>query len=244
MESAPAIGARLPRRPRLARGIGVYLREGDEVQVGLDPRHAVVLSDVPCTVAGIVRALDGRDTLPALLRSAGAYAGELRTVLHTLVARGLVTECTPAGAATPESTVVVHGDGPLAAAVAVLLAAVGVHRVVPECAGIVSPREAGRTLLPYDVGLRRRSAVEAAMRAVDPAVTTGAPTSSRTPDLVVLTDALVPPPELVHRLMADRRPHLLARFRDGIGVVGPLVLPGRSSCLHCADLHRAGRDAS
>jgi hypothetical protein len=37
-------------------------------------------------------------------------------------------------------------------------------------------------------------------------------------------------------------PHLAASTREAIGVVGPLVLPGRSACLRCLDLTRAERD--
>jgi len=40
---------------------------------------------------------------------------------------------------------------------------------------------------------------------------------------------------------------VVARFdilRDGAGLVGPLVLPGVTSCLGCADLHRSDRDAA
>ncbi|MFB7722868.1 hypothetical protein [Nocardia sp. NPDC056100] len=58
------------------------------------------------------------------------------------------------------------------------------------------------------------------------------------PDLVVLADALVPDPALVAELMRQRIPHLQVRIRDGHGVIGPLVLPGESSCLRCADLLR------
>jgi hypothetical protein len=32
--------------------------------------------------------------------------------------------------------------------------------------------------------------------------------------------------------------------RDGVGLVGPLVIPGVTSCLDCADLHRRDRDAA
>ena len=32
--------------------------------------------------------------------------------------------------------------------------------------------------------------------------------------------------------------------RDGTGLVGPLVIPGMTSCLRCADLHRSDRDAA
>jgi bacteriocin biosynthesis cyclodehydratase domain-containing protein len=63
-------------------------------------------------------------------------------------------------------------------------------------------------------------------------------------DLVVLADQLTADPRLVRDLQAGGVPHLPVRVRDGVGVVGPLVLPGVSSCLSCADLHRTDRDAA
>lgn len=63
-------------------------------------------------------------------------------------------------------------------------------------------------------------------------------------DLVVLADALVADPRLVRELHAERVPHLAVRVRDGTGLVGPLVIPGATSCLTCADLHRRDRDAA
>ncbi|MCV7081529.1 cyclodehydratase, partial [Mycolicibacterium insubricum] len=38
--------------------------------------------------------------------------------------------------------------------------------------------------------------------------------------------------------------HLPVRVRDGRGLVGPLVIPGVTSCLTCSDLHRTDRDAA
>ncbi|EME14634.1 TOMM precursor leader peptide-binding protein [Rhodococcus triatomae] len=60
---------------------------------------------------------------------------------------------------------------------------------------------------------------------------------------VILTDSLVPDPWTVAALMDVATPHLAVRLRDGRGVVGPLVLPGRTSCLRCADLTRTAADA-
>jgi bacteriocin biosynthesis cyclodehydratase domain-containing protein len=37
-------------------------------------------------------------------------------------------------------------------------------------------------------------------------------------------------------------PHLVAALRGRTGVVGPLVVPGVTSCLRCADLHRRDAD--
>ncbi len=67
--------------------------------------------------------------------------------------------------------------------------------------------------------------------------------TAETADLVVLSDSLAAEPKMLRELHAARIPHLQVRVRDGAGLVGPLVLPGVTSCLRCADLHRADRDA-
>ncbi len=63
-------------------------------------------------------------------------------------------------------------------------------------------------------------------------------------DLVVLADYLVAIRAVVRDLHAQGVPHLPVRVRDGVGLVGPLVIPGTTSCLTCADLHRRDRDAA
>jgi bacteriocin biosynthesis cyclodehydratase domain-containing protein len=47
-------------------------------------------------------------------------------------------------------------------------------------------------------------------------------------------------PETVTSVRAE--PHLLACVRETTGVVGPLVLPGRTPCLRCLALARGERD--
>jgi bacteriocin biosynthesis cyclodehydratase domain-containing protein len=63
-------------------------------------------------------------------------------------------------------------------------------------------------------------------------------------DLVVLADYLVADPRMVRDLHSQGVAHLVVRVRDGTGLVGPLVIPGVTSCLGCADLHRSDRDAA
>ena len=62
------------------------------------------------------------------------------------------------------------------------------------------------------------------------------------PDVVLLVETLVPDPGLLAELVAERIPHLPVRLRDGAALVGPLVLPGRTSCVRCTDHHRADAD--
>lgn len=60
--------------------------------------------------------------------------------------------------------------------------------------------------------------------------------------LVVLADRMVAEPGMLRELHRRAIPHLSVRLRDGVGVVGPLVVPGVSSCLRCADLSRRDLD--
>jgi hypothetical protein len=50
-------------------------------------------------------------------------------------------------------------------------------------------------------------------------------------DLVVLSDYLVADPRMLRDLHSQGVPHLAVRVRDGTGLVGPLVIPGVTSCL-------------
>jgi len=61
-------------------------------------------------------------------------------------------------------------------------------------------------------------------------------------DIVVLADDIVPDPVVTTALHRCRTPHLYLACRDGRVVVGPTVVPGRSSCLRCADLYRTDRN--
>jgi len=81
-----------------------------------------------------------------------------------------------------------------------------------------------------------------------PGTATGRPGSAtgprsrprRRPDLVILADSHGR--ELPRVLVGHGVPHLAASASEAIGVVGPLVLPGRSACLRCLDLARTERD--
>jgi hypothetical protein len=55
--------------------------------------------------------------------------------------------------------------------------------------------------------------------------------SHHTVDPVVLTDYLIADPRLLRDVHSQRVAHLPVRVRDGTGLVGPLVIPGVTSCL-------------
>jgi bacteriocin biosynthesis cyclodehydratase domain-containing protein len=133
----------------------------------------------------------------------------------------------------------VHGAGRTGACVASLLAASGVGHVTctdPEPAGPADLAPAG--LIRADLGAPRQDGAARAISRAAPEVSTC--DDGAVPDLVVLTELTLP--DLIEQLTRDRVPHLALRAAEAIGVVGPLVQPGRSACLRCVDLHKAHRD--
>jgi bacteriocin biosynthesis cyclodehydratase domain-containing protein len=146
-------------------------------------------------------------------------------------------------AARRQRTVVVQGTGRLGSCVASALAASGVGAVYLNGTGEVSAADAcPGGLSPTDEGARFGGAAVAAIRRAAPDVHTGPLPFGHPVDLVLLTDPGPFDPSLLTTLHLDNRPHLVVAVDGGRAVIGPLVVPGVTSCLHCADLHRTDRD--
>ncbi|WP_410594593.1 ThiF family adenylyltransferase [Amycolatopsis sp. lyj-23] len=254
----------LPDHPALLPGLTVLERGPREIQIGLDPRHGVIVENLSPHLAARLRALDGTKHVERLLLAESEHRDQLRVLLRQLTALGLVTDAgrpdgpgfrgepglwslrarhhQPAMAERRRAAAVsVHGDGRVAVAAAVLLANAGIGHVELQVPGAVTEHDLGSGLTDADLGRPRRQALADLLRRVDPEVRVTR-LHDRYPDLALLTDAVVPAPEIVAELVGDGVPHLAARVRDGTGIVGPLVVPGRSSCLRCADLHRTELD--
>ena len=182
----------------------------------------------PARPAGDTRRRPPRPRLASELAALSACHGE--RAAEVLAARG-------------HCTVVVHGAGRVGPHVAALLAAAGVGRVH------LAEREPARLhhampggVAPADEGEPLDSVTAAAVRHAAPGTDCSPPPASEPPDLAVL--ALDRPPDeerrdALHRLGTA---HLLVSLDAERGVVGPLVIPGLTGCLHCADLHRLDRD--
>jgi hypothetical protein len=147
------------------------------------------------------------------------------------------------------ASVRVYGAGPVGSEIASLLTASGVGRVV--CTGQLG-QTTPRPAVPARPRTQRRSRTApagdgaiplAGRRGNTPAAAASRPRRASPgplPDLAVLTDGY--PVELPAQLVTAQVPHLAASAREAIGVVGPLVLPGQSACLHCVELARSDRD--
>ncbi|MHA6780549.1 TOMM precursor leader peptide-binding protein [Pseudonocardia saturnea] len=224
----------LPVGPR-ARRIGLCPEQGFVVD-DLDPALALMLDE-------LTRPVDPGPLVARAVRR-GADPSAATALLAELLRAGALVGSGPVRIAgrREHAVVLVVGDGPLAAGVVTGLVGAGVGRVHVQAVGTVTAADLGTGLLDADRGTDRAVAIAAAAARAVPGVTVTAPPRRLVPDLVVLADAQAPRPGTADRLAADGTAHLPVRLRDGVGVVGPLVLPGRTACLRCLDRWRTERD--
>ncbi|HET6209550.1 MAG TPA: hypothetical protein VFD94_04165 [Jatrophihabitans sp.] len=146
-------------------------------------------------------------------------------------------------AARRRAAVAVHGNSRITTTVASTLASAGVGWVQLVPAGEVSAGEScPGGLAPADEGDRFAVAGVQAMLRNTPSVRSDPLPASRPADLVILTDPAPVEPSIRASLHLDGVAHLPASVDGSRAVIGPLVLPGVTSCLRCADLHRCERD--
>ena len=144
----------------------------------------------------------------------------------------------PAAEHRQGARVLVLGGGRVGAPLAALLAAAGTGAVELVDEAAVRPQDAGIGGHGLgDVGRRRSEAAGERLHAASPSVQ-----PVREPDLVVLAPVRCELLDAAREQLPAGVPHLLAEVRDTVGVVGPLVLPGRSACLRCVDLTRTDLD--
>jgi hypothetical protein len=253
-------------RPALKPGLLAVWRNRDTVQIGIDPRRAIALTGMR-GAAVLLGLLDGSRDLGQILAAASeaGISAEAADRVITLLAVGGVLHDFPVTAyrAMPQSlrtrlapelatAALAHGDADggariLARRQGACVRVEGMSRVGLCLAGFLTASGIG---IVISAG-RPPSAPPPA----GPAALTGAPSpagspplvgmagpaaTSRRPDLVILADTYRRElPEILRRAGV---PHLAAAASEAIGVVGPLVLPGRTACLRCLDLTRAERD--
>ncbi len=241
-------------RPALKPGLLPVWRNRDTVQFGIDPRRAIALTGMR-SVAGLIGLLDGsRDHAQVLAaaRDLGIDPETADRVMSLLAAGGALDDypasayrSLPAGVRArlaPElaTAALAHGDGDggartLARRQAATVRVHGTSRTGLCIASMLCAAGVGRVV---STGLAPAHAdgLPAATRP-GPGPRAGARSS---PDLVILADTHGR--ELPAALVREQVPHLAASASEAIGVLGPLVLPGRSACLRCLDLTRADGD--
>lgn len=146
-------------------------------------------------------------------------------------------------AARSAARVVVSGDSHVGPQVVAVLAAAGVGHVSlidPSPTRLEHLAPAGATVADEGRPLAAVAA-DAAARS-GPGVDTVPPAYGTRPDLVVIATPHPVDDERREALHGRGCAHLIVGSGPACVVVGPLVVPGLTSCLRCADLHRLDRD--
>ena len=253
-------GIDLTGRYALRSGARVIPRAPDAVQIGTEPPRCLVLLDAPEEALHLLHSLDGGTSLESVLIEHEAdpvvWAGLLFGLLdagllipvdaeqherpvfsatHLMAERAaLVHRLGPPEAdrilqARQDAIVVIHGPIAVAGAIAATVATAGVGHVH------IDPEEPGSSL-------SARSPAAGALRDRFPSVRVHAPAAHQPPTVAVMFGGPVPDLGLAATYTRRRIPHLSVTSWTAHIVVGPLVLPGRSSCLSCADRYRIDRD--
>ena len=220
----------------------VLRRSTDELQVGLDPRHALVFADsyrplldrlrAPATPAGLVEAG----------QAAGLSARAVSDAVRRLCAAGLLRPVPVDKTARASRRVRLVGAGPIGLPLA--------RYLVESCVGelaVFDPRSPDGGLYPAAGSQADQAGALAASIGGGPTLVAPVDHWSKPETLAVdLTIVVAEGPE-VDRAITDHlvrldQPHLLVRSLGDAVWVGPLVLPGRTPCLRCTDLTRTDAD--
>ncbi|MBT0565628.1 hypothetical protein [Williamsia sp. CHRR-6] len=203
------------RRPVLRSGVAIVHRGGGRIQVGCDPERGLVIA-LPTRVRAdefvSFLGLLADSTSPRHVERQARAIGLDDAEVDSLIDRLSTVDGLTAASPSARMRIRVHGNGPLA------------HRITP---------------MLRELGMAVTGSVQRPRCGPGPRPT---PLESWTEELVVLTDVLAHDPSVISGLMRRKIPHLPAAIRDDVALIGPLVLPGRSTCLRCIDHHRCDRD--
>lgn len=220
-------------RPALKSGLLPVWRDRDTVQIGIDPRRAMALSGMR-QAAVVIGLLDGsRDRAQVITAAAshGIPATTTERILTLLAAGGVLDDF-------PASTLRALPPG-VRARLASELATVSLAYRDPD--GGAQSLARRRDVAVWVNGERRivRSIARILGASGVCQVKVG-DEQDRRPDLAILVG--VQSAALMTGLATDRIPHLAVLASEAIGIVGPLVVPGRTTCVRCLDYVKAGND--
>jgi bacteriocin biosynthesis cyclodehydratase domain-containing protein len=212
-------------RPILRPGTHVLTRAAGELQVGLDPRSALVLPDSD----------EVRHSLALLAASAERGDHTHPATLSLLEQHGLILD---ERALAPE-----RGRGGVAATAGAALA---------RAAGSEAPalRRARGGFATDVVAFGHPAGAHLRGELVDLVAAAGLP-RPRTRSSAAAAEAAAagvllgvgePDRELVDAWTRAGTPYLVLRLTEGRAVIGPFVVPGRTACLRCIDAHHTDAD--
>lgn len=222
-----------------SRGEAAVLRDAKVIGIGARDAYELLAA---LRDAGLV--ISANTVLPDSLTAAGRGRLGVEAASIAITGRGSPAHPTAAEAIRRRSaaSVLVSGRTRLVVPIATTLGAAGIGRIDVRLKGRVTATDiAVGGLSPSDVGQPRATAGAAAVMRAAPDVDTRRLRDGAASFAVQVGQDT---PSEVFALGLARRglPHLLVEQRDDAILVGPLVAPTRSACIHCLHMHRRDRD--
>lgn len=214
-------------RPRLRREVPILWRSATAVQIGDD----ITLTSVTRSQVAWLTALDGLTSPAELAESLTIPADQAARLVRALIAAGALDDASR----VPEN---VRWAGPPVRDDAQhrFSSALAAYRDL-DLAHDVTRRRERHTIAVAGTG-RLAEEVRSAL------TTAGLSAGSEPADIVVLADAAHPHVPASFDDPRMTRPHVHVGAFGDRATVGPLVVPGRTSCLRCQHLHRRDADPS
>lgn len=220
----------------------VLRRSGAELQVGLDPRKALVFTEGYRPVLDRLRGPSTPASLVVAGRATGLSASEVAGAVQRLGAAGLLCSGSVGRSSRAARRVRLVGAGPVALPLARYLVDGGVGELA-----VFDARPPDPDLYPAAGTQPDQAAALAAMVGSGSARVLPLDHWSKPETLAVDLTVVVGEGPEVDRVVTDHllrrdQPHLLVRSLGDAAWVGPLILPGRTPCLRCTDLTRTDAD--
>jgi len=237
-------------RPQLAPYAPVIQRATDEVQVGVDPDTALVFRGSGFRT--LLNLLDGSSPTSAIERScraAGLTNDQVTAALQALGAAGLLGEFGSApytDSASPRVRLIGAGAVGYQLARLLVVSVVGSLYVYDNEPPDLTLYSAAGVLPSRAEALRSALADVCSSASNAQGISTlshwSKPETTPVDLTIVATDRPEPDRVITEDLVRNDEPHLVVRcWGNGVSV-GPLVVPGKTSCVRCADLSRSDAD--
>lgn len=222
------------QRPRLRPEVPIMWRTSNSVQIGND----VILTDVTRTHVAWMTSFDGVSSRTAIEESLTIPVPQARRLLRALIAAAALEDA----ARVPIS---VRWAAPRErdAEYRRFAVALSSYRQIDRAHAVIEQRDRQcirvRGLGPLAQEMRH-GLIAAGLTCVDAEDSEGAEGAGG--DLVILADSPHPHVPSQVEIPAIVAPHLHAGVHADLATIGPLVVPGVTSCLRCLHLHRRDAD--
>ncbi len=213
------------QRPRLRPEVPILWRTATSIQIGDD----VIVSDVTRSHVAWMTSLDGLSSRAVLEESLTIPEADARRLLRGLLAAAALEDAArvPVSVrwAAPEVRDLEHRR---------FSAALSTYRLLDRAHDVVARRDSAR------IGVHGTGPL--AVEVQQALAAGGLACVADRPDLVVRTDAPHPDVPAGLELPQLAHPHLHVGIHGDRATIGPLVVPGATSCLRCRHLHRRDAD--